>query len=181
MLITCAATVGFGMVKMILLICSPLQLTIKAILMCAIDTEANKIWYGIDGTWNRGEDPVNSTNTYWTYDFSGQTMVPKILTTGSTTYTVQIKRNPQYLPAGFTNMTSGTVGSITDTTVTLDEWNGTWTVGENVVGPNKQPSGTVGSVDGTSVKLSANTGGWVDGNNVTGPQKTVIVRTLNAT
>ena len=66
--------------------------------------------------------------------------------------------------------TTGTVGSITNTTVQLNSSEGTWTNGETVTGPERQPTGTVASTSGTTANLQqgTNTGGWVNGVNVTG-------------
>lgn len=68
------------------------------------------------------------------------------------------------------NKTTGTIGSITNTTVQLSSSEGTWTNGETVTGPVKQPKGTVESTDGTTANLQngTDTGGWVNGVNVTG-------------
>jgi len=68
---------------------------------------------------------------------------------------------------------SGTVGSITDTTVTLTEAVAGWVDGVDVVGPNKSTSATVDAINDNIVSISSSTGTWVDGEEVTGPEKTI--------
>ena len=78
--------------------------------------------------------------------------------------------------------TTGTVGSITNTTVQLNNSAGTWTDSETVTGPEKQPTGTVASIGGTTATLErgTDTGGWVNGVNVTGSSGTIPSGTVGS-
>lgn len=68
---------------------------------------------------------------------------------------------------------TGTVGSITDTAVTLSSSSGTWVNGADVTTGDKTSIGVVGSVTGTTATLSSSTGAWANGSAVVGPQKTI--------